>query len=151
MLAVTSDKSTLHIFDIHHPTKGLDKNVKGSNQRLTSMGNRGASALTEDVSSQKWGILSKIPLMPRVFSDIYSFTSAPIELGEDAGTGRKSMEVYDNMRRPQKGVIGWTSDHSLVVVSAGREACWEKFIIAEGKDNKRYCVRDGWKRFLGSS
>lgn len=53
--------------------------------------------------------------------------------------------------RPQKGVVGWTSDHSLLIVGAGRDSRWEKFIIAEGEDGRRYCVRDGWKRYLGSS
>jgi hypothetical protein len=51
--------------------------------------------------------------------------------------------------RPPKGIIGWTSDHSLVVIGAGRDGRWEKFVIAEGEDGRRYCVRDGWKRYLG--
>lgn len=109
--------------------------------------------MADDGGSQKWGILGKIPLLPRVFSDVYSFASAHFEIGDepvpsmpngfDSGTGM--------IARPQKGVIGWTSDHSLIVIGAGRDGRWEKFIIAEGEDGKRYCVRDGWKRYLGSS
>jgi hypothetical protein len=144
-LAVTSDKSTLHIFDIPHPTKPPRDNAKHA-PRMTAMG----TGSTADEPSQKWGILGKIPLLPRVFSDIYSFASVHFELGDeplspsldDIGSGRP---------RPQKGVIGWTSDNSLLVVGAGRDARWERFIIAEGEGGRRYCVRDGWKKYLNAT
>lgn len=148
MLAVTSDKSTLHIFDIPHPFK---KATSDESRRLTSMAARSASPALEDGPSQKWGILSKIPLLPRVFSDIYSFASAHIELGEDANDGLPRSMASNSLRQPQKGAVGWTSDHSIIVVSAGLDSRWEKFVIAEGEDGKRYCVRDGWKRFLRPS
>jgi hypothetical protein len=85
-----------------------------------------------------------------VFSDIYSFASAHFELG-DAIPQEFSLDSVSETSRPRKGVIGWTSDHSLIVISAGRDGRWEKFILAEGEDGKRYCVRDGWKRYLGPS
>lgn len=145
MLAVTSDKSTLHVFDIPNPSKSpsLDQS-----RRLTSMGNGSSATNGDEGPSQKWGILSKIPLLPRVFSDIYSFTSAHIELGDDTKDDQQTIEASVEAQRPQKGVLGWTSDHSIVVVTAGKGGRWEKFILAEGKDGKRYCIRDGWKRYL---
>lgn len=149
MLAVTSDKSTLHIFDMPHPTKPARTESTVANQRFTSLGNGSPSPLTDEGGSQKWGILSKIPLLPRVFSDIYSFASTHFELGEDLSQGALDVAVQAEMPRPRKGVIGWTSDHSLVVVGTGGNGRWEKFIIAEGEDARRYCVRDGWKRYLG--
>ena len=101
-------------------------------------------------TSQKWGILGRIPLLPRVFSDVYSFASAHFEIGEEPLPGPSNPGTNsDSGVRPPKGVIGWTSDSSLVVVGAGRDGRWEKFIVAEGEDGRRYCVRDGWKRYLG--
>lgn len=153
MLAVTSDKSTLHVFDIPHPTRPARSDVPNTNRRLTSMGNGGSLASPDESSSQKWGILGKIPLLPRVFSDIYSFASAHFEIGDEppaAGVPSFDSPVGEGIR-PQKGIIGWTSDQSLIVIGAGRDGRWEKYVIAEGEDGKRYCVRDGWKRYLGAA
>jgi hypothetical protein len=142
MVAVTSDKSTLHVFDITHPSKATRTDATNANRRLTSQGG-GNPALSDADPSQKWGLLGRIPLLPRVFSDTYSFASAHFEIGDEP-TG-------DSAFQPPKGVIGWNSDHSLIVLGAGRDSRWEKFIIADGEDGKRYCVRDGWKRYLSVS
>lgn len=114
------------------------------------MGSGGTLSPTED-NSHKWGILGKIPLMPRVFSDIYSFASAHFEIGDESSPSSTGYNATPPETRPQKGVIGWTSDHSLIVIGAGRDGRWERYVIAEGEDGKRYCVRDGWKRYLGVS
>ncbi|TAQ84546.1 hypothetical protein B7494_g7124 [Chlorociboria aeruginascens] len=151
LLAVTSDKSTLHVFDIPHPTRTRRFSETKGSPRLTSMGG-GGSPLTGDVdSSQKWGILGRIPLLPRVFSDVYSFASAHFEMGDEPlyGSSPITNPTVDSGFRPSKGIIGWTSDQSIIVVGAGRDARWEKFIIAEGENGKRFCLRDGWKRYLG--
>ncbi|KAF4337839.1 HSV2 phosphatidylinositol 3 5-bisphosphate-binding [Fusarium beomiforme] len=143
MLACTSDKSTLHIFDIPHPRKpGMNRS-----QQL------GASGSDPGDGAGKWGILSKIPLMPRVFSDVYSFSSAPFEAGDEAAIGGISFSESTVLgtSRPPKGVIGWIGDDSLVVIGAGHDARWEKFIIVDGDDGKRHCVREGWKRYLGNT
>lgn len=156
LLAVTSDKSTLHIFDIPSTTRSPPrKSTDDSTRRLTSMGGGGAiplpSSSPED-NKQKWGILSKIPLLPRVFSDAYSFASATFEMSESESTydAYGTKEQGEERGRITKGIIGWSGDHSVVVISAGLDGKWEKFIIAEGEDGKRYCIRDGWKRYLGS-
>lgn len=152
LIAVTSDKSTLHIFDVPHPTKPPRSATGNGSQRFTSMGGGGGSPVMSDAdASQKWGILGRIPLLPRVFSDIYSFASAHFEIGDEALYGSSTPLNGEAIFRPPKGIIGWTSDHSLVVIGAGRDGRWEKFIIAEGEDGRRYCVRDGWKRYLGVS
>lgn len=155
LLAVTSDKSTLHIFDIPQTTRAPRKSVDDSSRRLTSMGSGGGSPISSpnpDETKQKWGFLGKIPLLPRVFSDVYSFASAPFEMGENESTydAYGSKELADNNKKTPKGIIGWAGNHSILVVSAGIDGKWEKFIIAEGEDGKRYCIRDGWKRYLGS-
>lgn len=153
LLAVTSDKSTLHIFDIPHPTKLARTEASNPSKRLTSMGNSGTPSSVDDSGSQKWGILGKIPLLPRVFSDIYSFASAHFEMGDESPPGLAASLDNDGVgyARSQKGLIGWTSDQSLIVIGAGLDGRWEKFVIAEGEDGKRYCVRDGWKKYLGAS
>jgi WD repeat-containing protein 45 len=138
MLACTSDKSTLHIFDIPFSGKPGPRNQK-------------PPASESDVT--KWGILGKIPLMPRVFSDVYSFASCPFEAGDDgniAGIPYSETTVLGTTK-PQKGVIGWISDDSLTVVGAGHDARWEKFVLVNGDDGKRHCVREGWKRYLGNN
>lgn len=151
LLAVTSDKSTLHIFDIPHPSKPPRSDNSNGHRRMTSMGSGGTSPGLSDVdSSQKWGILGRIPLLPRVFSDVYSFASAHFEIGDESLPNSLG-SISDSIPRPPKGVIGWTSDSSMIVIGAGRDGRWEKFVIADGEDGKRYCVRDGWKRYLGVS
>ncbi|KAH6675120.1 WD40-repeat-containing domain protein [Halenospora varia] len=152
LLAVTSDKSTLHVFDIPHPSKPARPATPTSPRRLTSQGT-GSPALGEVDHSQKWGILGRIPLLPRVFSDIYSFASIHFEIGDEpvyGGSTPLNSPEYSGFR-PPKGILGWTDDHTIMVIGAGRDGRWEKFIIAEGEDGRRYCVRDGWKRYLGSS
>ncbi|KND87732.1 SVP1-like protein 2 [Tolypocladium ophioglossoides CBS 100239] len=141
MLACTSDKSTLHIFDVPN----IRRQSVNRSQQL------GASGTDGDAG--KWGILGKIPLMPRLFSDVYSFASAPFEAGDDTMIGGIPFSegtVLGTMR-PPKGVIGWIGEDSLAVVGAGQDARWEKFVLVEGEDSKRHCVREGWKRYLGNT
>jgi WD repeat-containing protein 45 len=141
MLACTSDKSTLHIFDVPHPRKPSQRSKQTMSPTVT------------DPDAGKWGILSKIPLMPRVFSDVYSFTSAPFEAGEDISLGGIPFTegTVLGTTKPTKGVIGWIADDCLVVVGAGTDARWEKFVIVNGEDGKRHCIREGWKRYLGNT
>jgi hypothetical protein len=149
MLACTSDKSTLHIFDIPHPTR-LPKSPT-SPTAAQSGGFNSTSAGNPDNSDSKgkWGILGKIPLMPRIFSDIYSFTNAPFETGEEpvAADTPLSQSAMLATSRPPKGVIGWVSDNSLLVIGGGKDARWEKFNIEE-QDGQRVCRREGWRRYL---
>ena len=111
----------------------------------------------DETSSQKWGILGKIPLLPRVFSDIYSFASAHFEAGDDpgpvfgSGLGALSTPIPGIPGgRPAKGITGWLNEYTILVIGAGRDGRWEKFIVGNADDGKRYCVRTGWKRYLGS-
>lgn len=125
MLACTSDKSTLHIFDMPHANQPQSAEA--------SVGD-GTSSSPED-GKTKWGFLSNIPFMPRVFSDVYSSASAAFEYNEG---------VASRTQKPQQGVIGWIDDDTLTVVGAGRDAKWEKFVIRT-EYGRRECVREGWK------
>lgn len=139
MLACTSDKSTLHIFDI--PTSKRHSIPRSQHVR------------TKEDDTGKWGILGRLPLMPRMFSDSYSFTSVPFEAGDETMIGGIPFSegtVLGTMR-PAKGIIGWTGEDSLAVVGAGRDARWEKFILVDGENGRRICVREGWKRYLGNT
>lgn len=162
LLAVTSDKSTLHIFDLPQFFQGhTSEYTHDDRQRGSSGSSSTAASGTEEGGRQKWGILGKIPMMPRVFSDVYSFASAPFETGNEPTTTGPirpgSSQVSSAMQtggvsrgRPPKGVIGWTGDKSLVVVGAGSDGKWERFVIGETQTGERYCVRDGWRRYLGA-
>lgn len=137
LLAVTSDKSTLHVFDIPHPHK-------------MSRRSQSPALAPEDGTNQKWGFLGKLPLMPRVFSDVYSFASAHFEIGNEVAPGSHTPQPSgSSLGRPPKGVIGWIDDQTILVIGSGRDGRWEKFILHEGDDGKRFCMRDGWKRYLG--
>ena len=141
LLACTSDKSTLHIFDIPVSTRRQPQQRSQINSTQS------------DAEPGKWGILGRIPLMPRVFSDIYSFASAPFEAGDEGMIGGIPFSEGTTLgtTRPSKGVIGWIAEDNLVVIGAGRDARWEKFAIVDGEDGKRHCVREGWKRYLGNT
>ena len=108
----------------------------------------------EEGNKNKWGLLGKIPLMPRVFSDTYSFASAHFEMDDDpkGGLGNgESISIPGILGgRPKKGVVGWINDNTMIVIGAGRDGRWEKFILGEGDDGRRRCIRQGWKRYLGS-
>lgn len=153
LLAVSSDKATLHIFDlprfstVHKDILSKDRSHRYSNSSSTlSSGEEG--------NKHKWGILGRIPLLPRVFSDVYSFASAHFETDDDPQIG---LGVSGSIPIPgipggkaRKGIIGWTSDSTILVIGAGRDGRWEKFILGEDEDGKRRCVRNGWKRYLGN-
>ncbi|KAJ5099469.1 phosphatidylinositol 3-5-bisphosphate-binding protein [Penicillium argentinense] len=136
-LAVTSDKSTLHVFDVPHP-------------HHTARRSQSPASATEETTNQKWGFLGKLPLLPRVFSDVYSFANAHFEMGDEATPGSPGVQSFSSsLGRPPRGVIGWLDEHTILVIGSGREGRWEKFLIRDGDDGKRYCMREGWKRYLG--
>jgi hypothetical protein len=135
ILAVTSDKSTLHLFDIP----------------------RSPSQSKPDPKKHKWGSLSLAgPLLPRQFSDIYSFTSAKFEMGDEpSGWGPHSRSATFNAGIPgvpggraTKGLIGWLDDNTLLVIGAGQDARWEKFIVGADQTGKRLVYRQGWRHYL---
>ena len=154
-IAVTSDKSTLHVFDL--PRSSRIDLAQATNHERRPGSNQHPS---EDDASRKWGILGKIPILPRLFSDTYSFASAPFEMGDEQAYGpyrpRPSSSEDATLtakpdRSPSKGVIGWAGDRGLIVIGAGCDARWEKFVIADTPDGRRYCVREGWRRYLVGS
>jgi WD repeat-containing protein 45 len=151
MLAVTSDKSTLHIFDLPpKPAAAAHQNPWSPTRRSASP----APSAADDASAtnQKWGFLSKVPLLPRVFSDIYSFASAHFEIGDEyQATGSLNyLPALGSLGvRPQKGLIGWVDEQTILVISAGRDGRWERFKVKEDDEGKRTVSRDGWKRYLG--
>ncbi|KAK0612544.1 WD40-repeat-containing domain protein [Bombardia bombarda] len=206
-LACTSDKSTLHVFDVPGGRRGGINSGGGNAQpgrqtqtqtgqqqqqqqqqqghmnappgprgpRLMAASNNnaggvtdtggfggivsggGASSVSGGGNTTKWGILSKLPLMPRMFSDVYSFASVAFEAGQEplqvGGIPISSISGSTTLgtSRPPKGVIGWLDEGSLLVVGGGQDARWERFVIQQGQDGNRVCVREGWKRYLGST
>ncbi|KIW71368.1 hypothetical protein, variant 1 [Phialophora macrospora] len=162
MLAVTSDKSTLHVFDLpptassqSQPTSPLSP----SSQRRRSQSPQVSNNEDEAPTNQKWGFLSKIPLLPRVFSDIYSFASTHFEMGDESGGLNNSTISYlpalgSLPNRPQKGILGWIDNSTLICVGTGRDARWERFRIGERpgvtEEGQRTIWRDGWRKYLGS-
>jgi len=135
MLAVSSDKSTIHIFDIA----------------------AGVNATAEpDPKAHKYGFLSKVPLLPRQFSDTYSSASTRFEMGDEPinwGPQSKSLTLNAGIPgvpggRPTKGLLGWLNDQTLLVVGAGQDARWEKFIVGIDSAGGQVVYREGWQRYL---
>ena len=149
---MTSDKSTLHVFDLPSAS-----DVTASSSKNTAMmSSTGSVGSNGGGPHQKWGLASKIPFLPRVFSDAYSFASAHFETGDDPIPGRLSSVIPSSRptvilgAQPMKGVIGWLNDFTIMVIGAGRDGRWEKYVVGANDDGKRFCVREGWKRYLGS-
>jgi WD repeat-containing protein 45 len=141
MLAVSSDKSTVHIFDLPDEETGAYPIPASS---------------TNQLKQHKWGVLSRVPFLPRQFSDTYSNLTQKFEIGNEPegwGTASKSATFNAGIPgvpggRPTKGLVGWLDDNSFVVIGAGQDARWEKFNVGETPDGKRGVEREGWKRYL---
>ncbi|KAJ4984436.1 WD repeat domain-containing phosphoinositide-interacting protein 4 [Stagonosporopsis vannaccii] len=141
-LAVTSDKSTLHIFDL--PSSSTHSHLASSSVPST----------TPD--DHKWKLLSKLPLLPRQFSDIYSNCSVKFSMGEEAaafGPAARSATLQAGIPgvpggRPTKGLLGWLDESTVVVLGAGQDARWERFVVGYDEAGKRAVWREGWKRYL---
>lgn len=160
-LAVTSDKSTLHVFDLSQlpgrPASAASKSPRRRSQspQVTS------PVLDDDAATNKWGFFSKIPLLPRIFSDTYSFASIHFEMGDEAtpaDSGLKYLPALGSLpTRPMKGILGWHDDSTILVLGTGVDARWERFrigerVVQQGGEEivKRDIWKDGWKRYLGS-
>ncbi|KAL9024597.1 MAG: hypothetical protein Q9196_006404, partial [Gyalolechia fulgens] len=86
LLAVTSDKATLHIFDLPHsnqPSAAIASHPIRSSSPYSTSSFDDSNSAAASTNRTKWGILGSIPLMPRLFSDVYSFASAPIAIDDD--------------------------------------------------------------------
>ena len=159
VLAVTSDKSTLHLFDLPSAS-GTPIAAAGATSSLNRRSQSPSASTDDPPPPNKWGLLSKLPLLPRVFSDTYSFASTTFEMGDStsSSTSHNTTNYLPALGslpvRAQKGLIGWTDDATMIVIGTGRDARWERFRIgeriAEDGGVRRTVWRDGWKRYLGS-
>lgn len=155
LLAVSSDKATLHIFDLPHSLQNSRNDSVSTSRPHRHSNSFSTAGSSEEGNNQKWGILGRIPLLPRVFSDVYSFASAPFEIDDDPQTALGIGGAIPIPGIPggkaRKGIIGWTNDRTIMVIGAGRDGRLEKFTLVDGENgNNRRCVRKGWKRYLGS-
>ena len=135
LLAVTSDKATLHIINLPHPISNSQNKVDG-NSRSNRYSSTSQNNQNEDGNNQKWGILGKIPLLPRVFSDVYSFASTHIEIDDEPQTALGMGGTIPIPGIPggkaRKGILGWKDDRTILVIVSGRDVIWEKFVLVEG-------------------
>lgn len=150
-LAVTSDKGTLHLFDLPKtdPRKNSNKQQSQSQQSQVEEHQQPSLLEYEDVieseAHNKWGLLSSVPFLPRIFKDTYSVASARFETG-DGPSELENQNPYNVL--PSRGQIGWISDDELVIVSSGPFARWEKFAVRTDEIGRLNLVKTGWKQFL---
>lgn len=150
MLACTSDKGSLHVFDVINVRRNTA--TPSTPPHSPGKANTANGGCTNSDAKNRWGFLSNIPFGP--FQDVYSFASTRFEAGDEPLPNDTMPPVGDSLvlgtrARPVKGVIGWVDESSLVVVGAGKDARWEKFVLGENEDG-RFVVREGWKRYLGN-
>jgi len=178
LLACTSDKGTLHIYDVPYTRPGeataapsaasasgggtaaagrLGGGPAGVDDDYDDpdMSEFGPESSEADRNSGGWGILGKIPFMPQYFRDAVSFTSADFAVDERTPEDRARVAAEamiplggDPPAPLPKGVIGWLSEDTLVVVGGGVDTRYEKFVIAVGSDGKRFCARSGWMNYM---
>ncbi|KAF3902225.1 hypothetical protein ABW21_db0209466 [Orbilia brochopaga] len=126
-LAVTSDKGTLHIFDVLPQSSA----TPDSPARPSSMGSGSSEpAAPHTESNKRFSLLGKLPLLPKYFSSEWSFAQAKVE-----GTGRNS--------------VGWTNEDTIIVTST-QDCKWEKFVIlnAPHTESGKACEREAWRNFV---
>ncbi|KAL8632565.1 hypothetical protein Q9189_001717 [Teloschistes chrysophthalmus] len=90
---------------------------------------------------------SETGTLVRIFSTsnyTYSFASAPIAIDDDphsalSGAPAKPAVPIPGLRggRARKGVVGWLDDWTVLVVGAGRDGRWEKFVLGDGEMGKK--------------
>ncbi|GME43287.1 hypothetical protein GTA08_BOTSDO12215 [Neofusicoccum parvum] len=175
-LAVTSDKGTLHIFDLPKPPSrpgSANGGRAGSISSDFSGTLEAGNGAPEPAHAPRWGFLSKIPMLPRVFNDVYSTATAHFEVGDEpelwaanarrgtntAAVGNTSAATGRGLNwntpiqgvaggRPPKGLIAWLNDSELLLIGAGQDARWERFRVGLAEDGRRVVVREGWKKIL---
>ncbi|KIH93747.1 phosphatidylinositol-bisphosphate-binding protein [Sporothrix brasiliensis 5110] len=172
LLACTSDKGTLHIFDIPHQTTsdgpgpaggsrqsgGVPSDVGGEWAYEESDGGvsfssdqRADPTRSGDSRSGRWGVLGKIPFMPKYFRDTVSFASAEFAMDDGPAANRiREADEASAMRRSRLplGIIGWRNDNTVVVLGTGLEPKYERFVISTGNEGQRVCVRQAWANYL---
>jgi hypothetical protein len=127
-LAVTSDKRTLHVYELPH--HGRPAQGTAASRPSSAMSNGPNNA-----ENKRWSLLGKLPLLPKYFSSEWSAAHAEFEGGGTAA-------------------VGWVSDDSVIVVSVGGgndglgEPRWEKFVLLDRGENGEECIREGWRRYL---
>jgi hypothetical protein len=131
-VAVSSDKGTLHVFDL----------------ALGGSPDTHAQASEAAGGAHKWKMLSKLPLLPRQFSDTYSNCSTPFSLGDDYSTASAATLQGVPNGRPTKGLLGWVDESTVICVGAGQDARWEKFVVGYDDTGRRAVWREGWRRYL---
>lgn len=135
MLAVTSDKSTVHVFDLPNGVQ---------------------TKMDIDPKKHKYGIFSKIPFLPGPLSDIYSSASTRFEMGDEMGgwsaqskaATKEVLSKFSPDRVPTKGLLGWVSNNEFLIIGAGQDARWERFEVKVDDASNKWIQSKAWKRYL---
>lgn len=147
-LAATSATQTLHVFALPSAPAG------GGAEESSAQGERGWTAVDHTPEPpaansaggstyfgfQKWGSLARMPFAPRVFKDVYSVASASFDPG--------ALEPPAGVLPPRRAVVGWAGELAVVVLSAGGDARYERFMLSWDNAGAAALKRVGWSRFL---
>lgn len=135
-LAVTSDKATLHIFDLRSTPAASFARPASSSSTPSSNSSTNHQAQQQQEQhpgttdgNKRFSLLGKIPLLPKYFSSQWSFTQAKID-----GLGRCA--------------VAFTGEDTVIVASPG-DCRWEKFVILDSPNAEggKVCEREAWRRF----
>ena len=178
-LALTSDKGTLHVFDVPKETSTPTNNATNTSSTTPSTTNSSSGQSPAPANANegkgKWGFLSRIPLMPRLFSDTYSFAShafyssgeappsgAPLGAAAGAGGGMPTKEMsslsmsrtgsHDGNMRPPTATAGGGGNNSSGTVRTGSALRPARGVLGWLDEKSLVVVSGGadprWERFV---
>lgn len=140
--------STSNTALIHEFRRGLDRAViysmafSQTSNRLAILSDKNTLHVFDtSAMTNRRHVLSKVPLLPSYFSSEWSFVSARVS--------------------GARGVLGWSSEDSIIVVWVTDECKWEKYVIVErdippsssdsSLENRWELAREAWRGFDGLS
>ncbi|KAK5154363.1 hypothetical protein LTR04_006030 [Oleoguttula sp. CCFEE 6159] len=174
-LACTSDKGTLHIFDLRRSSSTSDQKERRTSVTRPNLPDR--SRTTSNASSDFESVShfdapvgddnatnSTAPsprlstfgaLQSRFVSGTTSSASRTFSVGDEPEKWQSLHPRIPNRPlpsspegKPPKGLIAWANDEMLHVVGGGRDPRWEQFRIVWNAEGKMVLVLDGMKRYL---
>lgn len=173
MLASTSDKGTLHVYDIPRGSKAAAHatTAKAQSKAAENPVPHDSEDGRGDKGKGKWGALGKIGILPQYFRDAVSFASTQFwmdntptarPLDEDKALGwdkmsnltldeyssaRLNVESKTSKKPLPRGILGWTEDDTCVVVGCGNAPRIEVFAVASIGGGQRILKRVSWNRY----
>ncbi|GAM82727.1 hypothetical protein ANO11243_007130 [Dothideomycetidae sp. 11243] len=154
-VACTSDKGTIHIFDLRPRTMEEQSSSPRPPSQVFYTPPADIAHAPPSNAPSALSALAKLPGMPKAFSDPRSLASASYHQGTDSANWQGQpafvMTTLPTDGRPPKGVLCWdpeSNDRRLWCVGGGSDARWEVFDLVEGQEGRLKLVKRGYRKYL---